>query len=353
MTSERRGGRPSTSADRALAHIDNLLRQCPGLTRSHIMHLAGLGRATIVSIRATGRLAIETEEAILAVQPRHVALRPPPHLPAAPAIAHLRQIMGEARATMDDVMRATGIRQQTIRLLLQERWSILNSEMYAQIMALSPEDLRSVSPWTDRRPSIIRVRALQANGHSFVDLGRKYRIKVRGVVATPDQRISVDLADRVLAMYRDIGDRPGDSTRARNLARSLGYWPPIYYDDDMNLIRVAESAERRRQMQARTDLCILGLTVENRSVQQIVEVLGVHDRRVSAVRRQHGLTIGRAIDGGFEAVESAPGVIKAIRAAVRDVHYRSTLDVLDAADLDYVDLLSTIRDTATAATRAA
>lgn len=339
------GGRPSVSAERALAHVDALIAQCPGLTQTHYARLAGLAHNGLVVARRAGRISVETEERILAVSARHVALSPPPQMPTSIASVHINALLAETGVTPNTIARAADVNYQTVYNVMNPKWPNVKWRIFAALMALTADDLRAETYWVDRAPTVTRIRALQANMWPLHTLGATHGMNLSGLAnASLDSPMHAPTARRVQALYEAIGDEVGDSPRSATYARRLGYFPPIYYDEDMNLIEDVDDATRAEQERARTALCILGLTLEGRSVAQIVETLGCVDKDVSKARKTYGLAIGRTFDGGYEAVEARSGAVCAIRGAIKRVHYRSTLDALDEPGLDYVDLLASILD---------
>lgn len=333
------GGRPTISAERALAHVDRMIAECPGLTQTHFARLAGVANNLCVVARRAGRIEPETEERLLAVQARHVRLAPPPEMPAHLARAHIEWLIEQTGASRNCVARAAGINYQTLYNIMKPTKVIVKWRIHHAVMTCTPEDVVATDTWTERWPTVVRLRALQANQWGLAPLGEQWGMNLSGHANAPlDSPIEAAVARRIKAMYEFIGDEVGPSPRSAVYAARHGFKPPIYYDEDMNLIEVDEGDDA--QWEARQTLCILGLTLENRSVASIVSTLGCAEKDVSRARRESGIRIGRTIDGGYEAIEARPGAAAAIRAAIRDVHYRSTIDALDAPDLDYVALLA-------------
>lgn len=346
----RRGGRPVVPASRAFAHADALLAAHPGLTMNHLCRLAGVSHSSMSGARRTMRLDADTSERILAVAARHVALSPPPQVPVSFAREHVDFLLAETGLTPHAISRASGLNYQTIYNVLKPSKRYVMQETHAALLACTPDDIRGVNFWTDRWPTIVRLRALQANGWPMHYLGPRVGMNLSVCVnSRSDSPIERTVERRIKNLYDAIGDEPGPSASCVGYATRLGFKTPIHYDEDMNLIAEPEPADDAQE-KARTDLCILGLSIEHRLVPEIATALGCDHRRVSRVRRRHGLRVERAFDGAYECAETWPGAISAIRRAVRDVHHRSTIDALDAPGLDYVDLLAslTVPDSAAA-----
>jgi len=351
----RGGGVPTVPAAPALAHIDDLVAAFPGATPTHVARLAGLSSSVLPKARQSGRVAVETSERLQAVRIEHLRLMPPPLVPSRYAGTHVQGLMDETGLPASAVVRALrgSVSHQTVYNVLgrgPRRYEQIKFRLHSIIVATTADEVRGADAWCDRRATIVRLRALQANGWPLSVIGPAYGMNLTNLVKQPeDTPMWASLARRIEAMYLSIGDQPGPSVRSMKYARGLGFKPPIYYDEDMRLIEVEEETEHEReQREARLDLCILGLTLDGRSVAQIAQVLGVTDKAISAARRRGGLAVTRNFAGDYIASEREPGAIAAIRAALRDVHYRSTLDVLDADGLDYAALLREVTTVATA-----
>lgn len=351
----RRGGRPVVSAAPALGHIEHLVSMCPGATPTYICRLAGVSTSALPRARRSGNMEVETVERFLHVREEHMRLLPPPLVPVGPAREHIERLIAESGLPGNAVARAVGISAQTVGNILgrsKRTQHIVKYAVHAAILATTADHVRGVDYWTDRHASTVRLRALQANGWSLTMLGEAYGMNLTNLAVQPDESpIQTRVARRIERLYETIGDQPGTSARSATVARGLGYFPPIYYDEDMNPVEVTETFDEAQE-EARTDLCILGLTVEHRSVASIAVTLGVQDRRVSRVRRAAGLRIERSFDGGYKAADDRPGAAAAIREVVRRIHYRSTIDMLDEPGLDYVALLASLTTSETSVTAA-
>lgn len=337
----------TVSADRARAHVDRLMADHPDLNLHHIARLAGMGKSPFpTKKRWRGQITPDTEERILAVTDRHVHLLPPYHVDRRPTLAHIDYLLAEVEdSSLNLIGKTCGISYQTMYNLRSGVSHRCRYETATAILSVTPEMLREGVRRVPAEQSIRRIRSLQANGWSRTALDAILGRMIAHRLTHSDRptTVFVPLADRVKEVYDMIGDTPGPSTSAANHARALGFWPPIYYDEEMNLIEVeVEDAEARA---ARDTLRILGLTLEGRSVAEIMEALDIAaDRKVSAARREHGLVITRTFAGDYVAAEAVPGIFAVIREALRPVHYRTDLDILDEPGTDYVALLRTIRE---------
>ena len=335
------GGRPVITAERAFAHADALIAKHPGLTLKHIARLGGFSDSIWARARRSNRIEPATEERILAVRSRHILLSPPPSVPASLPRQRIEWLMEKTGATPNVIARATGLTTQTIMNVLDPDRASAQWRIYALLVACTVEDVLDADLWTAARKTMVRARAMQANGWALDAYDTMHGTNLTGAAnLDPDARLAKTREAEVLALYETIGDTWGGSERAAAYARRLGFRPPVYYVDDMRLIET--SVEERRQEKARMDLCILGLTIENRQIDDIVETLGVGDKRVSRVRRRHGIVIERSWGGEYVAAESVEGAMRRIRQAVKRIHYRSTIDLLDEPGIDYVDLLASV-----------
>lgn len=321
----------------AFEHVERMLGRFPGLTPTHFSRLAGLSHSGLPRAR-NGMIYPETAERILAVHPRHLAMCPPPQMPTSIPREHVLGLMEETGVYRNTIARAAGVNYQTVYNVVTPKWPHVKWRIYAALMALTADDLIGAHYWLDRTPSVTRLRALQANGWSLSGLGRAHGMNLLSMVnGDRDSPTHAPVARRIEALYESIGDEPGGDLRAAQTALALGYFPPIHYDDDMNLAAEDDEASLAQQ-EARRCLRIVGLTLDGRSVAEVVAAARCSERHVAPARRHAGIAIGRTLAGGYEAIEERPGAFSTLRAALARVHYRSTLDVLDEPGLDYVAL---------------
>lgn len=324
----------TVAADRARDHVDRLLAKYPG-SLNHIAALAGLSSMP-PAVRHGGRITVETEERLLAVTQRHLALLPPYHVPRGPVLRHIETLLEVEHSSLSQIGRVAGVSYQTMYNLRsgaseQCRWST-----YSALMAVTPEVVASNRCFESPRASVTRLRALQANGWPRDALDAMLGATITSCVLRRDTMVTTSVAARIKDLYERIGDTPGPSMHARRRAAAGGYKTPIHYDDDMNLVVTKQTWSE--QERARTYLCIIGQTIENRSNTHIRESLGTTEKHVGIARRQAGLRIEQSFDGTYVAVEVREGAIAAARSAVKPLHYWTTLDCLDDGPLDYLEL---------------
>jgi hypothetical protein len=79
-----------------------------------------------------------------------------------------------------------------------------------------------------------RIRALVANGWTLEELGAR----LGGITPAAVSRLARwdvvlrSTADRVAALYIDLADTPGPSQKSARRARTRGWLPPMWWDDD-------------------------------------------------------------------------------------------------------------------------
>lgn len=218
--------------DRAAAHVDALLAEFPLLTRSDIAHAAGVSRQiTTVGMRPGQKILARTEEHLLAVQPRHLRLLPPPYVPVRLAQAHLRRLLALPGVTPLSLSRLSTFSHQAfynVRDYAPEQ--TIYYRLHVGVMALTEDAVRAGVAFTDRAPAVEQVRRLQANGWPIATLSTMSGLSIGHVVNGKRDRMLVTTAAPVTALFERLRDTPGPSDRARQVARALGYYPDICYD---------------------------------------------------------------------------------------------------------------------------
>lgn len=323
--------------ERSVGHVQWLAEQFPtlALTSAHVARLAGVAPSTWHGKGPNVRRA--TEEAILAVQPEHVRLLPPAFVDAHPARVHVLSLLEEVEdSSPRAIARATGLSHKTIHSLLRGQPTV-RSATNSVILATRPSDVRPRILYVACEPSVLRIRALAAIGWPLAALGEMLGHDAIGLSKRPaGTTIGAILERRVRDLYVRLCETDGPSSISRRLASASGWQGPDAYDDDMRPL-VAEDVEQ--QWRARLDLCILGLTLDERSTSQIREALRVGEKAIIAARRRAGIRV-ESSHSGFTIRETRPGARDAIRDAIRPVHYRADLDLLDTPGLDYIALLA-------------
>lgn len=113
----------------------------------------------------------------------------------------------------------------------------IRKEIQDKILAVRPTDT-SRTLATDARPSARKLQALVALGWTQVELARRLKMSapsIRNLVRIRDDdtstRVRADTERKVRALYEDLHMTPGSSSRARTIARTSGWLPPLAWDD--------------------------------------------------------------------------------------------------------------------------
>lgn len=337
------GGRPTVPADEALAYLDRMIERHPGHTAGHHCRLAGVPSSIIVRVRRSGRLEPATAERIMAVRDDHLARFPPVLAPVDRARAHVLALMKASGEPANAIARASGVSCQAILNLLNERTpgGGLTRPVYLALMRLRAEDIQSA--WVERWPTVVRIRALQANGWSVEHLNTEWGMNVGNLArARLDSPMLRETEEAVRVRYEAIGDRPGGSAKSAGHARRLGFYPPIFYDEEMRFIEVEEETpEQRAQHDARLNLCILALTIADLPTMEVAQVLGTDKRHVNDARYSAGYVVRGKVPH-WTVTRPYPGADADVRRAVDGVHIWSTIEALDQPGIDYVARLAMI-----------
>jgi hypothetical protein len=169
------------------------------------------------------------------------------------------------------------------------------------ILGLTPYQVRRNAYLVSKRRAVTRLRALQANHWPLRQLAQKLGYVGDGFpfMQGKSKMVTQDVDRAVEALYNEIGDAVGPSPRAAALARAAGYWPPIHYDEDMNLIPGSIPSEAKwvpaltQQERARIRLRILGLTLREYSMADIAMAIGESEKKVERARKMVGLRLER------------------------------------------------------------
>jgi hypothetical protein len=156
-------------------------------------------------------------------------------VPAEPILKHVTRLR-EAGLSHRAIAEAAGIGSTVLDRLVRGEQSTLRADTASRLLTavpqLGPESL--VSSLGAAR----RLQALAANGWDastlagMLDTSGK---QVRAWRSRRTQSVRLDAHRSIAALYRRIGDRVGPSVNVRHQARTLGYVPPICWDDDGDL----------------------------------------------------------------------------------------------------------------------
>lgn len=330
--------------DRAAAHLAVLRGEFPTLSNNHFARLSGLSGSVLHKVSHGHTIAADTEARILAVRPEHVRLLPPRTVPAGPAREHIKRLLTLPYVTCKGIGQAAGVSGAGVIYTLRTGTTVTYST-HVRLLAVTPEAAQGQAGFTDRGPTMTRLRALMANGWTGPTLsevlGGGTPWHVGAIMTSESDKITVGLADAVKAMYDRIGDTPGLHVRTARHMRALGYHPPIHYDEDMTLIpgSVPEDGKPKRDRQAdgRMRLVILAHTLRGLFPAEIGTILRMDAKHpVDRTRRRVGLAT--ITNGDPDHVVIAPGqddLIAAIRETVEGIDIFCHTDAYDVPGIDY------------------
>lgn len=153
---------------------------------------------------------------------------------ATPARRHVERLL-VAGFTVRGIAEAAGASPSTISRLCNPDKATVNRRLAARVLAVRPEALRRRRNPQAFVPAIgarRRLQALLALGHRHCDLTARLGFSSALVLSHPGQLISQRTYVSVAALYDDLWDVPGPSPATATRARSLGYVPPMAWDDD-------------------------------------------------------------------------------------------------------------------------
>lgn len=341
-------GRPTERvySDPVKAHIESLLEDSE-ICGADIGRAAGVSAGTIRAAGTRVTMQRYCAEVILAVTPES-ARAARVMVDVTPAREHLLSLLQCEDVYEASLAAASGMDPRQINEVLSGLRVKITPQTERILLGVTPYAVRRNAALVSPRRAITRLRALQANGHSLWDLGHRLGFtKSPFYLGWPDKRITQETDRKAERLFHEIGDQPGTSTRAAAIARRMGYYPPIHYDEDMNLIEdsiptaddltTLDSAETR----ARTRLRIMGLTIKDyRGSQIILDVKGA-SAVIDRTRREIGLRLENNKSLMLDLPYIKPGQDELVAAVAKHTAAISLLqdvDYLDEPDLDYVAL---------------
>lgn len=350
----RPSGRPTERvySDPVQRHLKALLED-PLIGAPDIARAAGVNQTTIRNVPKLRALQRWSAEAILAVTPE-AARAARVMLDVTPAREHLLKLMESEDCTAAAITAASGMDDRQIDQILSGLRSKIHPDTERILLSLDPYVVRRNAGLVSPRRAITRLRALQANGHSTYALGlRLGYVKAPHYLGTnwSGQRITQDQDRKIEALYIEIGDQPGPSYRAARIARRLGYYPPIHYDEEMRLIPGSIPSSHWTPLtapedRARNKLRMLGLTLREFSGQEIADRIGVSPKTVERARGEIGIRLDRNAMESIFFPFIRPGqdaLLELIRQHTNGIDLNESVTVLDDADLDYVAMWNSLR----------
>jgi hypothetical protein len=324
------------------------------VSAADIARAAGLSSGTVRGLRKLRTMTRFSAEALLRVTPESAnAARV--LLDVTPAREHLLQLLEQEDCSAAAITAASGMDDKQIAEVLSGVRSKIHPDTERILLGLNAYVVRRNAALVSPRRAITRLRALQANGHGVFALGERLGFVRRSPYyltwSGTGRRITQDQDRKAEALYHEIGDRPGPSRRAAAIARDLGYYPPIHYDEDMRLIRESIPDQRWTPLsspedRARTNLRILGLTLREYTGAQIAARVGYSAKKVERIRREIGLRLDSNACDSLLLDYIKPGqdaLVEQIRRHVEDIDLNESLPMVDKPHLDYVALWDSLR----------
>lgn len=348
-------GRPTERvySDPVRQHVKALLED-QTICAADIARVCGVSPGTIRNVRKLRTMARFTAEAILLVTP-DAARAARVMLDAAPARKHLLRLLQHEDCSAAAITAASGMDDKQISEVLSGVRSKIHPDTERILLGLSAYVVRRNAALVSPRRAITRLRALQANGHSVLVLGQRLGFINRSpyylVWSGTTRRITQAQDRKAEALYHKIGDRTGPSRRASQIARRLGYFPPIHYDEDMQLIpdSIPDGAwEPFDQCEdwSRTNLRIMALTLREYTSAEIATKVGYSAKKVERMRRQIGLRLEPNARESLLLDYIKPGqdaLVALIRCHVEHIALNEALPIVDLPGLDYAALWESLR----------
>jgi DNA-binding CsgD family transcriptional regulator len=233
---------------------------------------------------------------------------------AGPMREHLRALLAaDDLVTLEGIARAAQVTSSSLSQVFQiETRTMVRSTTALAVLRLTVEDVLPHESYVRLDRPRQQVQSLMALGWTGPWISERLGIKSTGT-GPPDfmyrraNRMTRELADKIDALYREIGDRPGPSRLTAMRSASRGWHVPGCYDEDGTFLpwavrqsdeieaakqRKIEIAERREQVWA--------LTEQGLQPQEIADRLGttadvVHaDRRRGLSRKAERLLLAEA-----------------------------------------------------------
>jgi hypothetical protein len=158
---------------------------------------------------------------------------------AEPARQHVKALLAGGM-TISQIQFASGVNRTAIRVMLGD---FPNRPASAQIRQGTATKLlrtrlnrgASIDGLVPAAGTHRRLQALQAIGYTgryLLEL-LGYPGSVRGLQFGRNGLVRAEIAQRVMALYDELHDKPGPSSRVRELACLRGWLPPVWWDDDI------------------------------------------------------------------------------------------------------------------------
>lgn len=228
--------------------------------------------------------------------------------------------LAAAHVPIRALSRAAGLSDTGVKAILDGTRSRVQQSTAARVEALSLRTLYSsqATGHVPRVGAVRRVQALMAMGWSHHELAAAGVPNTARLLSGTGHLVTLERWREVCEVYDRLSMTPGPSPETRGWAKSLGYPPPLAWDDDAiddptarphhqdtsSLhARVVDMVAVRRALDGRNQAT--GLTAPERSVAvrtmaargqtdpQIADRLGVSDRTVLRWRQREGVPAAR------------------------------------------------------------
>lgn len=164
---------------------------------------------------------------------------------AEPARLHVKQLLADGM-TAHQIEQASGVHRTAVRVLIGDfpnrkqsvriRPTTAAALLRVQLNLGVPVGNATVLAVGTRR----RIQALQASGYTARYIASRIGSSYGNALQVArKERVLASTARAVIALYDELRDTPGPSSRARRTALTKGYLAPIWWDDDdMDDLRV-------------------------------------------------------------------------------------------------------------------
>lgn len=286
----------SVSTAPAREHALRLLED-PSVSKSDIARAAGVAITSVLNILRKDTVYSTTTDAILAVTPESI-LGNQKCVDATPSRKHIEHLLEGEDASYAAIAAAAGMTYDVIQFIAEGRRTTILADTARLLLNLTPYVVRRNSAYVSSRRAVTRIRALQANGWPVRTLAHMLDVLALNFVRDGRGLVMQETDRRVEALYNELECRHGGSKRAESIGRGLGYYPPIHYDEDMQLLK--DSIPRAgayvplvtAQERARMRLRIMGLTIRSYTAAEIVKVIGGGcEKTIERARREVGLRL--------------------------------------------------------------
>lgn len=155
---------------------------------------------------------------------------------AEPARAHVRALLNGGM-TITQIQFASGVNRTSIRVMLGQfpgrtASRQIRADTAARLMRTRLNRGSSIDGLVPSAGTIRRLHALVAIGYPMRDLARRLGSTHPAVQVARRSMMTAAAAQAVMAIYDELADTPGPSTRAREYARNRGWLAPSWWDDD-------------------------------------------------------------------------------------------------------------------------